>query len=52
MKNSDFRAFVQNKYMEHKDECSWYKIKCKYSGLTSYFRKNKYFLKKLYKGVV
>jgi len=45
----NFEHFVQEKFMEHKDECKWYNIPCKYAGVGVYFKKNKWFLKKLYK---
>jgi hypothetical protein len=46
---SNFRIFVQSKYMEHKDECRWYRIPCKYQSFSRYFHKNKWFLKKMWK---
>jgi len=49
MKNSQFRQFVNDKYYEHRDECAWYKIKCKYFGQKDYFRANRYYLKRLWK---
>jgi len=48
-KDSEFRRFVNDKYMEHRDECAWFMIKCKYFGLDDYFKANKNFLRKLYK---
>lgn len=45
----DFRTFVNEKYMEHKDECKWYRIPCKYQTMSSYIGKNKWFLKKQFK---
>ena len=48
-KDSDFRKFVNEKYMEHKDECKWYRIPCKFQTLEAYAYKNRWYLKKLYK---
>ena len=49
MLEDNFRTYVHFMYMEHKKECDWYRIPCKYAGLGQYFRKNKYFLKRKYK---
>ena len=47
--DTPFKAFVQEMYMRHHDECKWYNIPCKYSGAGKYFKKNKWFLKRAFK---
>ena len=44
-----FKAFVQDMFMKHKDECQWWKIKCKYGSYINYYKKNRDFLKTKYK---
>ena len=46
MKNSLFKAWVNAKYMEHKDECCLWKMQCK--SFNRYVRRNKWWLKREY----
>lgn len=48
MKNK-FRAFVNERFMAHKDECKWYRIPCRYKTLKTYYNQNKKFLIKQFK---
>ena len=43
-KSSPFRAYVNEMYMAHKEECKWYRIPCKFKTLKTYWRVNKLFL--------
>ena len=43
-KSSPFRAYVNEMYMAHKEECKWYRIPCKFGTLKTYWRVNKLFL--------
>ena len=49
MKIETFKNFAYEMFLRHRDECKWYRIPCKYQSFGSYFRKNKYFIKKRYK---
>jgi len=44
-----FKAFVQDMFMKHKDECRWWKLKCKYGSYVKYYKQNRNFLKTKYK---
>jgi len=48
-KATPFRAFVSEKYMEHRDECAWWNVRCKYHGLSEYFASNKSFLRRAFR---
>lgn len=46
---SEFRLFVLNKYYEYQDELEGFHQRDRISSFEDYFRKNKWFLRDLYR---
>lgn len=52
MENSNFRKFCIEKYYEHKDEVLLWEHHVCTEQMAEYFKKAKWFLKRLYKNTV